>query len=67
MKTTIRRKPQTKNPEERLARAVERYHEEGPALLEQLHQDIVNLRMMISEQGLDRSNGKAESLVNALR
>lgn len=67
MKNAIRRKPQLQNSEERMANAAERYDDQGPVLLEKLHQDILDLRAMISEKGLDRSNGKAESLVNALR
>ncbi len=67
MKNTIRRKPQSQNSEERIARALARYHEEGPALLEKLQQDIIALRARIAEEGLDRSKGKAEALVNALR
>lgn len=67
MKNAIRRKPQLQNAEERMANAAERYDDQGPVLLEKLHQDILELRAMISEKGLDRSKGKAESLVNALR
>ena len=67
MKKSIRRKPQIQNTEERLANAIARYHEEGPMLLERLHEEIQILRLVVDEKGLNNSQGKAERLVNALR
>lgn len=65
--TKIRRQPQVQSYQERLRLAETRYQFFGDDALKQLQEELKMLKTQIAEKGLDRSNGQAADLVNALR